>query len=625
MMQTFRNNMKIVFYIIIFFFVGWMGITLTGLDDFLLQQSQAEIKGLKYAGTVDGKSIDRAVYDQRVQRTVDMATNQRGGVGLSVWEIDQLAEQVWTEMVSEIVFSKVYDKHRIDVSNTEVVEYIKSNPLPELMRMPELQTDGRFDYDKYYSMLSDPRATSFVFELERDAREKIPSFKLFLEIASLNKLTDTELLRVYKEMEERVKVRYIHLAPDSLVPDSEVEIGEQEVKEYYQSHLDDFKRPDMADLSYILIPLIPGSADSAAALDTLEKIMKKLDEGEDWDSLATGYSQGPLAYSGGNLGWFARGDYTDKKMVDLAFSLRVGRISKPTLTEAGYQIVRLDSVRTREGKREVKARRILRKIEPGRRRISQVRSKARAMRKLMRESDSAFVNVAADSGFTVTRTGLFAIGGRIPGIETSRELLDYVYGTKVGNISYPIVVYAQGEQMKESILLARVEERKERGTIALDEATSTIRRRLIIEKKKEKAKDIISKLIADYENFENLEAFAQARNLKLETSIDFTRLTGLAEVGRNNAFIGTAFGLPVGAKSGLIEAGNDYYLLEVVSRSEADTEKFEQNREQLVEQIRNSRMRALYSLFTTELITNTEIEDLRKIPPPDTPSQSDGS
>ena len=179
--------------------------------------------------------------------------------------------------------------------------------------------------------------------------------------------------------------------------------------------------------------------------------------------------------------------------------------------------------------------------------------------------------------------------------------------------------------MKKSILLARVEERKERGTIPLAEATSTINRRLIIEKKKEKAKDIINKLIAGYENFENLEAFAQARDLKLETSSDFTRLTGLAEVGRNNAFIGTAFGLPVGAKSSLIEVGDDYYLLEVVSRSEADTEKFEQNRERLVEQIRNSRMQVLYSLFTAELINKTEIEDLRKLPPPDTPSQSDGS
>lgn len=622
MMQTFRNNMKIVFFILIFFFVGWMGVTLTGLDDFLLQQSRAELKGVKYAGMVDGQSIDRALYDQRVQRTVDMATNQRGGVSLSAWEIEQLAEQVWTSIVNEIVFSKIYDQHRIDVSEAEVVEYIKSNPLPELMSMPELQTDGRFDYDKYYSLLSDPRAVSFVFELERDAREKIPGFKLYLEIASLNKLTDAELMRTYKEMEEKVKVRYIHLAPDSLVADSEVEISEKEVKDYYQSHLDDFKRPDMADLSYILIPLSPGSADSTAALDSLEMIMKKLDEGENWDSLAIRYSQGPLASSGGNLGWFARGDYTDKKMVDLAFSLRAGRISKPTLTETGYQIVRLDSVRTREGKRQVKARRILRKIEPGRRRISQIRSGARAMRKLMRESDSAFVKVAADSGFTVTRTGLFAIGGRIPGIETSRELLDYVYGTRVGNISYPIEVYTQGEDLKESMLLARVEDRKESGTIPLDETTVAIRRRLIVEKKKEKAKDIIDKLIAGHEEFENLEAFARARELKLETPGEFTRLTGLAEVGRNNAFIGTAFGLPVGAKSDLIEVGNEYYLLEVVSRSEADTEKLEENRERLAEQIRNSKMQALYSLFAAELISKTEIEDLRKIPPPDTLSQA---
>jgi len=622
MMQTFRNNMKIVFFILIFFFVGWMGVTLTGLDDFLLQQSQAEIKGLKYAGIVNDESIERSAYDQRVQRTVDMATNQRGGTGLSAWEIDQLAEQVWAEMVNDIIFSKVYHRHGISVSNAEVVEYIKSNPMPELMRMPDLQTDGRFDYDKYYSLLSDPRAASLVLELERDAREKIPSFKLFLEIASLIKLTDTELLRTYEVMEEKARVRYVRFSSDSLVGDSEVEVSQQEVKDYYQSHLDDFKRPDMADLSYILIPLIPGSADSSAALDTLEMILKKLDAGEHWDSLAASYSQGPLASSGGNLGWFARGDYTDERMVDLAFSLRPGRVSKPTLTETGYQIVRLDSVRTREGKREIKARRILRKIEPGRRTVSRTRSKARALRRLMRENDSAFVKVAADSGFAVTRTGLFAIGGQIPGIQASRELLDYVYGTKAGNISYPIKVYTQGEQSKESILLARVEEQKEKGTIPFDEAADTIRRRLMIEKKKEKAKDIINKLIAGYDDYDNLESFAAAKNLKLETSEEFTRLTGVKGVGRNNAFIGMAFGLPVGAKSGLIEVGNDYYLLEVISRSEVDTEKFEENREQLARQIRNSMMQTVYSLFTTELLSKSKIEDLRKIPQSDTLSQA---
>ena len=105
-------------------------------------------------------------------------------------------------------------------------------------------------------------------------------------------------------------MRYIRLSSDSLVGDSAVEVSEQEIKDYYQGHLDDFKRPDMADLSYILISLTPGSADSAAALDSLETIVKKLEAGEQWDSLTARYSQGPLASSGGNLGWFARGDYT---------------------------------------------------------------------------------------------------------------------------------------------------------------------------------------------------------------------------------------------------------------------------------------------------------------------------
>ena len=189
MMQSFRNNMKIIFFILIFFFVGWMAFTLTGLDDYLMQQNRAEIRGLKYAGTVNGEPINRDVFERKVQYTVDLATSQRSGAGLSAWEIDQLAEQVWQEMVNEIILRKVYKDHQIKVSDAEVVEYVRSNPLPELRNHPELQTDGRFDYEKYLGLLADPRAASLVLELEKDARNKIPTFKLFIEIASLYKLT----------------------------------------------------------------------------------------------------------------------------------------------------------------------------------------------------------------------------------------------------------------------------------------------------------------------------------------------------------------------------------------------------------------------------------------------------
>ena len=237
MMQTFRNNMKIVFYIIIVFFIGWMGITLTGLDDYLMQQNRTEVAGMKYAGSVDGQKIERTLYEQRVQNSVDMASNQRAGGSLSAWEIDQIADQVWNNLVNDIILGRIYDRRNIRVRDAEVVEYIKSNPLPELRSAPELQTDGRFDYDKYLNLLANPQAGNLVLELEKDAREKIPSLKLLVEVASLSKLTDAEIKQIYTEMNEQASVSYIRFSIDSLVSDSEVSVADEEVDKYYRDHL----------------------------------------------------------------------------------------------------------------------------------------------------------------------------------------------------------------------------------------------------------------------------------------------------------------------------------------------------------------------------------------------------
>ena len=372
MMTTFRDNMKIIFFILIIFFVGWMAFTLTGLDKYFVEQSREEMLGMKYAGMVNGEPITRTEYQQLVQNQITMVSNQRAGAGLSAWEADQIAEQVWSNIISERVLGDVYREHRISVSANEVVEYIRSNPLPELRQSPELQTDGRFDFDKYHALLANPRALGFVLELERDAREKIQNIKLVLEITSIYKLTEAQLVRAFKSREDNVRVRYLQFLSDSLVADEEVSIGEEEIAQYYQENLKLFKRPDMASMTYIPIPITPGFEDTLAVRDTLEIVLSRLVKGESWDSLAVLYSQGQLASSGGNLGWFSRGDYTDSEMVKLAFSLRPGKISKPTVTDAGMQIIRVDSTRRREGKREVKARRILRRIAAGPRRTKEI-------------------------------------------------------------------------------------------------------------------------------------------------------------------------------------------------------------------------------------------------------------
>ncbi len=626
MMQTFRNNMKIIFYVLIFFFVGWMAVTLTGLDEYLAQRNQDEIRGMQYAGTVDGRQISRATFEQRVQRRVDMITSQRQGATLSAWEIDQVADQVWSEMINEVVLAKVLDRHGIKVTNSEVIEYVKTNPLPELMREPSLQTDGRFDYDKYLALLTNPQAAGLVLELERDAREKIPNFELYMEIASLQKLTDAELERAYKAMDERAQVSFIHFPTDSLVADDRVSVTDEEVQAYYQEHAQEFERPEMAAMEYLLIPLTAGSQDSAATMDTLRMVREKLAQGANWDTLSLQYSEGPLASVGGNLGWIKQGDLADQELVELALSLKAGELAGPTLTTMGCQLVRVDSVKTLDGDKLVKASHILRQIQPGPRRAMDMQRQARALRNLMRDGgEGAFTRVAADSGYQVMQTPSFPIGSQIPApFAGNRELLDFLYGSKQGELSYPIQVstFDAAAPGSSAILVARITDRKSSGQVPLAEAGEFIRRKLMVEKKRSLAGELIAGMMGDYAGYPNLEAFAVAKGLILQSPAEFSRMAGLPEVGRNNAFIGTAFGLPVGARSQLVEVDDDFYLLQVNSRTEPDMQRFQQNRAQIAEQVRSQQMQTMFSLFTQELIGGTKIEDLRRPPAQDSVNQT---
>ncbi|MEA2063070.1 MAG: SurA N-terminal domain-containing protein [Gemmatimonadota bacterium] len=625
MMTNLRDNMKIIFFILIVFFVGWMAVTLTGLDDYLIQQNREEMRGMKDAGSVDGKPIERAQYTQAVQNQVAMASDRRAGAGISSWEVDQIAEQVWTNLVTEKVMAKVLRDHRISVSTGEVVEYIKANPLPELRQQPTLLTDGQFDFDKYHAILADPQALGLVLQLEQDAREKLKNAKLFFQISALFKLTDAQLIRAYKAQEEKARVNYVHFSSDSLVGDDEAKASAEEIKTYYEENLKLFKRPDMAGMTYLLIPVTPGPEDSVAVRDTMEMLLTRLNTGMPFDSLARLYSQGSLASSGGDLGWFARGDFSDSLMVKLAFSLRRGRVSKPVFTSAGMQIIRVDSTRRKDGKRQVKARRILRPVEAGPKRVKQIGARARILRKVMRDSTVLFSKIAADSGFAAIPTGLVAIGGRIPGIQANRELIDFLYGSPVGSLSYPINILTSGMAPAKTIMLARLDERKERGTIPLEETTGEIAGLLMAKKKKEILGKRIELLTAGCQDFDSLAAFAAEKGYELQRSPEFSRSIGLPLIGRENAFTGAAFGLPTGKISHPVEANGDYYLLEVVERKEADMEGFEKQRESLAMQLRNSMMRSCFSRFSEELYDKTEIKDFRRLPPVKTDSLAQAS
>lgn len=80
--------------------------------------------------------------------------------------------------------------------------------------------------------------------------------------------------------------------------------------------------------------------------DEAKDLVKKLKAGADFKELAQKSSDGGSARSGGDLGYFARGQMV-KSFEDAAFALEPGQISDPIKSEFGWHVIKVEDKRTK--------------------------------------------------------------------------------------------------------------------------------------------------------------------------------------------------------------------------------------------------------------------------------------
>ena len=144
---------------------------------------------------------------------------------------------------------------------------------------------------------------------------------------------------------EQVRVVYVTLTLDALLPDLQVE--QAEVRKYYDEHQRDFGMPETRQASHILI-----AADKSVGADARQKARAQAEQiaaelkqnPNNFAELAKKHSQDPgSAAKGGDLGTFNRGAMV--KAFDAAvFNMKPGEISAPVETEYGYHIIRVTGI-----------------------------------------------------------------------------------------------------------------------------------------------------------------------------------------------------------------------------------------------------------------------------------------
>lgn len=123
---------------------------------------------------------------------------------------------------------------------------------------------------------------------------------------------------------------------------SKIIIREEQIKEYYEKHEEEFSSDGTVDLASIfLIYKSPGNkSEKGEVRKKGEAILAKIREGGDFKALATKYSEGPGADEGGGLGLFKMSQL-EPDLRKLLGAMPEGAVTDLIVRSNGIQIIKL--------------------------------------------------------------------------------------------------------------------------------------------------------------------------------------------------------------------------------------------------------------------------------------------
>ncbi|HVF38800.1 MAG TPA: peptidyl-prolyl cis-trans isomerase [Gemmatimonadaceae bacterium] len=593
-----RSSAKYIWIFLIIFFVG--GFLLAETSGLL---GRAPVTTTTAVATVNGEDILATTWFNALN-ALEQQTTQQSGRSITLDERRRLGDQAFEQLVTDALLRQEYRRRGIRVTDEEIAEAARTSPPPQFAQSPELQTDGRFDPEKYQRFLASPAARSegLLLQLEGYYRDAIPREKLFEQIAADVYPSDERLWSIWRDTHDTTQITYVAFRPD-MIADSAVTVAESDIRDYYDKNKEDFERPSRAVVSVIIIPRTISSADSATVRARLAALRDRIVKGEKFEDIARAEStDSASAANGGSLGKGARGRFVPQ-FEDAAYALAPGEVSQPVLTPFGYHLIRVDE---KKGD-TLSLRHILLPLQQSDSAATITDRRADELARLAASSDKPQVldEAARKLGITVKRAAV---------LDTEALVIDGKFVPSVGPWAFQGAKPGETSELfdaEDGYYLARLDSIREGGVPSLEQATSEVRAVLAIQKKLDKLMPRAEQLSRAAAT-SSLEQAAQAAGMPVVQSAPFTRVGGASGIGRLNEAIGAAFSLPVGAVSKPIRIYDAIFVERVDQRVLKERSEWEKikatQRAEVTNQLRQQRVRE----FLTNLRESAKITDRRK-------------
>lgn len=537
LMTQIRNNLSKLFAVLAVFFIAYMvldwGMDLTGRKG---RQGNQEI-----IGEVNGKEIEYREFSEAVRRAADAQKKQSGT------EVDdeterQIRSQVWSQMVDQILIDQEIKRLGITVTDQEIIDWVQGPNPPEMLVNQFKDSTGTFRRDAYYAAMRDPQNRQAWVQVEELLRRQRLQEKLQSLLLAAVRVSESEVAERFKDKNETLDAEFVLFDVNRLVPDSEVTVIDDDLKEYYNSHQEDYAVKAARKLNYVVFRQVPSADDSAAVLNDMKHLKDQLASGMDFMDLAKTYSDNPVTEA-----FFKHGEMS--KIKDGAvFSAKKGDVVGPIADADGYHLIKI--LDQRQGTTEfVKASHILLNLVAG----SDSNKTIEKARELVRESRQGgdFAELARKNSQDF---GSAASGGDLGwGSKGTwvKPFEDAAFRAKVGEVVGPIrtqfgwhIIKVTGRDKRE-VKVADLVEKVKASNKTIDDAMS-------------QAQDFSS--LAKDEGFEKSAGLSHYTVLETPS---FSKGSYVPGIGLNDAVVSFAFSKKLGSISDPISISNGVAVLKI--------------------------------------------------------------
>ncbi|MEJ2657782.1 MAG: peptidylprolyl isomerase [Desulfobacterales bacterium] len=154
-----------------------------------------------------------------------------------------------------------------------------------------------------------------------------------------------------KEYREKIKDQILRTKLVNLDVKSKIVITKEDIKAYYEKHLDKYGGKQQYHLRNIImtVPRFAGSNKRNEIKAKMDEILEELKAGKSFQALAKKYSESPSASDGGDLGLFEF-DSLSPELQKAIKKIKPGEFTPVLDTDHGYQIFFLEKIVSTSGK-----------------------------------------------------------------------------------------------------------------------------------------------------------------------------------------------------------------------------------------------------------------------------------